>query len=245
MLFQSAKQKHVICVLLDLTKGAIHPEDLIIPPEDNCSMNLASYIEFGYRGKVLVHCQIRGRMKATLYDLVESNKTGTIQLVLRNGIEILSFRKYPNYGHNQRVLSKDVYTLQCDSSSTCFIMFYPSINQYQPNRHLVKRLEHDVKWPGEMKLLLNIHSNILYVVWVPGPHAIGLTCKISDDLVKHRSGKTCCDEFIMSFQLDSEVKLNTFYFNPKDGKLLHITLKVQEDTKKIILNTVEIFGEEN
>jgi hypothetical protein len=102
-------------------------------------------------GTVLIHCKIRGNLKATLYDLVETNETDTFRLFLQNGCKFLSFKGYPMFARTQRVISNDFYTLQCISQSRCYINIYKKSNRYQPVRRSVKGIEsRRVEWLHEV-----------------------------------------------------------------------------------------------
>jgi hypothetical protein len=200
-------------VLFDITKDRFQGK-VVIPRKDICYMVSYLVIVSCHHGKMLISC--RRQVHMTIYDSIESNLTGYLNLILRNGITIPPSRSVilPSI-----TKSGDVYSFRRN-----YFNVYRRETRYQPARHLIEHTRLIRGRPG-CNYRVDIWSDTLYIICIPGPEAIAFLtiCDPVDGIARKRpSNNKIFREVIPSFHpLSKDADFKHFYFL-KDGSLLHL-----------------------
>jgi hypothetical protein len=188
----------------------------VIPKKDKCCTVRDYTVIVGWHGKIVISSGREGvKVYWTIYDSIESNVTGFLNLILRNGINIASNQPYPPYcskrGH--------VYY---DNLPAFFV--YRRENKYRPVKHMVRHTR-PLEQCKSCFFKMDIWSDTPHIICVPGPLAIAFVnlCDPVDGIAKKRPGNNnILRELVPSFRPPSkDVDMNHFFFS-MDGSLLHL-----------------------
>jgi hypothetical protein len=233
-----------VYLLLDIPNGKFSGK-LVIPRDELCyKVGSDVGIHVGFKNKTLIVCKIRGYFRATIYDLVESTEIGSVQIVLKNGIGV------PLKSMSEAV-SGDVYNLKI-LKDRMYVLTYQRQNEYKPRDYLFKLLG-ELRQIRRVNIMVNIWSDQLYVIGVPGPRAVVL-CKIHDPkngLIRNGSGQSTFLEIRTHFHpriahinanLDDQIK--HFRFNPADGSMLYLIPSSRKGAKKSHILYIDVYKKE-
>jgi hypothetical protein len=207
-----SKSKRVLFDLFDVMKGTFSG-NLVIPANDICNMAAKIFsVKIGFQGKAVVSCKIGGHLKATLYSLAGSNKTGEFQLVLKNAVTVL-LRSRPE------VLNGDIYTSGV-SKRGIYVSSYRKENWYQPVNYFIKLSSSLLLHIDSYTLKFNFQFNLLIILGFPGPWAIGLkeVYKPMHGLVNNGASKHAILEIMIYFRPKSaDQNFHDFHFDLGDS----------------------------
>ncbi|XP_064652271.1 uncharacterized protein LOC135502970 [Lineus longissimus] len=213
------KTKRSIIYFYDIVKG-ICAGVFTIPKNDACNRFGIAHPVIGFQEKVLIVCKQRAHLKATLYDSVECNQTGSFQLLLRNGSTV-DLKTMPF------VVNGNIYKIGV--LRAYYIVSYRKRNMYDPVYYLIKNMKQLDPGTENIELHFNPWSGSLILLGVPGPSAIGFNevYKPKHGLINDGydgRGKMAFREFKTSFshRQKSDRLTANFMFNPSDGSLLHL-----------------------
>jgi hypothetical protein len=199
-------------VLFDITKGTFQGK-VVIPRKDKCYKARYNYdIDIGWHWKIVIICGRRGvKIYATVYDSVESNLTGDLNLILSNG---MSFRL-----RNKPLISNsgDVYSNRGGTFTV-----YRRRNRYKPFKQVT--YTQSIRGCGIWAFRLDKWSDMPNYICVPGPVAIAFLnqCVPANGIVEKGSSNMPFYELIPSFHPPSkDDDVDHFYFS-MDGSLLHL-----------------------
>jgi hypothetical protein len=234
ILLSTQNQKKYAYVLFDITKGRLQGK-IVVPRTDICYMD-GYYVILGWHGKIVIACGHKGvKHHATIYDTIESNLTGHLNLILRNGISIPL-----RYTTVDIMINKggDVYAF-----SEYNVFAYRLQTRYQPDEHKIRhtRLIRDRR--NLCKYRLDIWSDILYLICVPGPVAIAFLnlCDPVNGITRKRSSNNIFRELIPSFHPPNK-NPDTQHFYFSDGSLLHLIRNPKKTANvKEHLSSVDIY----
>jgi hypothetical protein len=218
--------KHTV-FLFDFTKARFEGK-VVIPKKDICC-TLRYVIHLGWHGILLISCG----QGATVYDSIESNLTGYLNLILRNGIIIPS--NHPLSLHISK--SGNVYFL----GPVGAITVYRRENRYQPVKHMIRHIR-SIQDRQVYCFKVDIWSATPNIMCLPGPDAIAFLnlCHPFDNIVKKRSSNNIIlREVIPSFHPPSkDTDPDHFYFS-MDGSLLHLirSPKMVANVKEHLVST--------
>jgi hypothetical protein len=163
-------------VLLDVRKCTISGS-IVVPADDICNTPGINYeIVIGFQGKALTTCDHQGRSKATIYDLVETNQTTGVHLILKNGIEVsfrklgIHERKFNIYGINN-VFGEGIYISRKNALHECYIDAYRKEKNYHVMKYQIKQSGGMVK---RAHCGLKFNLRFFLVFSLPGPRGIVL-----------------------------------------------------------------------
>jgi hypothetical protein len=233
-------------LLLDIPNGKFSGK-LFIPRDDVCYQYLVRSdvgIHVGFKNKTLIICKLRGDYRATIYDLAESIENGSLQILLKNGISI-------SLKSRSEAISGDVYNLKI-LRDRMYVVTYQRQNVYKPRDYLFKLLSelHQIR---RVNIMVNIWFDQLYIIGVPGPHAVALS-KIHDPmngLVRTGSGQNTFREIRTHFHpqinhintnLDDQIK--HFRFNPVDGSMLYLIPSSEKGARKSHILYIDVYKRE-
>ncbi|XP_064637295.1 uncharacterized protein LOC135493702 [Lineus longissimus] len=222
--------------IFDPAKGSICGQ-IIIPKSDACFMAL-SVVTFGCQGKVLVHCKVRGRIAATVYDIKELNQTRNVLVVMENGIKV-SLRGFIV------TMCEDIYLLE-QRGKIMYIISYFKSKVYQPAKYPIKS-----EWSSQIRglqLKFNRVYELLFAVGRPGPRVFGLRhshringIKREPDELEYRYREVQVSFSPSQFVIDH----NNLNLNPTDGSFLHF---IQSSSNKpgitVLYHSVDIYSAE-
>jgi hypothetical protein len=213
-------------VLLDVRKGTIS-SSIIVPADDICNMPRIRYhIMIGFQRKALTSCDRQGRFKATIYDLVETNRTTGVHLILKNGTEI-SFRILDIHESKVKingisnVFDEGIY-IGRKNAQGCYIDAYRKVNNYHVMIYQIKQTG-GIDKSTHFGLKFNLRFFLFFCL--PGPRGIVLKEIYSprDGLTGKGLGSMTFQEIITSFYPHSnDINYNHFHLNPNDGSLIHL-----------------------
>jgi hypothetical protein len=195
-------------VLFDITKSTFQGK-VVIPRKDKCYT--ADYnIVIGWHGKIVISC--RGlTIYVTVYDFVESNVTGFLNLILSNGTGV-------HLGYLP-VISKggDLYS----PGFGCIIVCRRQTG-YQPVKYMIRHTRCQSGSVGNM--MLDILSDTLQCIYFPGPCGIVFqsVCVPGDGIVEKGSDQMMFRELITSFHPPSKGADSERFCFSMDGSLLHL-----------------------
>jgi hypothetical protein len=196
--------------LFDITKGTFQGQ-IVIPRKDVCYTNSYDAL-IGWYGRIGIVCEGENYMTMYMYDSIESNVTGYINLILRNGISFHLISSSPILS-----IGGDVY-LGAPHSVT----LYRRKTQYQPVKH---RIRHTELIRGDCNFRVDIWSDVLNLICAPGPVAIAFLvdlCAPVDGIVEAASGNMTFREVIPSFHPPcKDAVVEHFHFS-MDGSFLHL-----------------------
>jgi hypothetical protein len=191
---------------------------IIFPKEAICRKKNRKKIIFGNHGKCVLRCNIRGVMEAHIYDVIELNITGRLQLSLQNGLRV-------ELGADLFVVSKDIYTYIHKSTEHHFIALLER-QKYHPVKQPIRKFG-EFRLATSAFLFLNPSSNSIDLLYVPGPRGIAFkdkNCATPLSLVQRGSIKSQFLEISVFFHhLDNDTVLENYQFHPIDGSLFHLT----------------------
>jgi hypothetical protein len=221
-------------LLFDITKGRFQGK-VFIPRKDICYTDKYDVI-LGWHRKILITCETKGVKHVTIYDSIEYNITGYLNLILRNGISIL-LRSIPL----EIMISKggDVY-----SGCVYNVIVYRLQTRYQPVKHKFRHTRL-FRHSQACAYRIDIWSDILYMICQPGPVAIAFlnSCDPVDGIARKRSGNNMIfHELIPSFHpSDQNPDSEHFYFSV-NGSLLHLIRSPKKTPNmKEYLSSVDIY----
>jgi hypothetical protein len=224
-------------VFYDITKGTFEGK-VVIPRKDACHRLCYTTIGFGWHGKIAIHIEREGvKLYVTIYDSVESNITGYLNLILRNGISI--------HYNNTAYISKegDIYDYDMDNDT---ITVYIRQIRYKPVKHVLIRhpsCMYYQRWHAIMRL--DILSDTIHIMCIPGPAAIAFPkrCIPVDGIVEKGAGNMIFRELIPSIHpsTSNATDVSNFFFS-MDGPLLHLIRNPKKtDNVKEHLLAVDIY----
>jgi hypothetical protein len=208
-------RRSIVCFLYDITSG-IFGEKLVVPKTDMCFPRRFD-LTYGLRKKVVIYCRIRGRIQATIYDLVELNGT-RLQLSLRGGVNV-------PLRDTEIEFTEDIYHKELIKGNP-FIFAYLKSNLYQPVKTEMKFEDWPIEKIRRIATLYNVFVDVLTLVVVPGPFGAGFrkVCSPKSGLVCKGTGKTDLEEIGMHIpQLHIKVIPGKPYFqyHPLGGSILY------------------------
>jgi hypothetical protein len=202
--------------LYDTTKGTF-PGILVVPKEDICVPAVYGIsVKIGRQGKAIVYCKNGEHLKATLYDVAESNHTAVFQLVLKNAVSV-ALKNRPE------VLNENVYTTSVSEAPfPIHIHAYEKDTQYQHAEYSIQDYS-TVLGAKVLSLRYDSWKGLLIALFFSGPRGIGLIKdkKPMNGLVESRLSARLFKEIIVSFDPhNGDIRDLNFYFN-SCGSLLH------------------------
>jgi hypothetical protein len=205
------KQTHV---LFDIKKGGFEGKVFIPRKDICCKAGHPVHVQFGWHGDIYTLCGREGvKVYVTVYDSIESNLTGYLNLILRNGISI-TLRSFAF------CISKggDVYY-----ANHLKVTVYRRQTWYQPVKHKIRHAPL-FRYGQFVFGLLDIWSDTFNLISAPGPVAIAFLnlCHPVDGIVEKGSGNDMTfREVISSFHPPSKDTDYHYFLFSMDGSLLH------------------------
>jgi hypothetical protein len=217
--------------LFDIAKGTFQGK-VVIPRKDVHICGLPRYLVVGFHGKIGVECGLVGmKVNFIIYDIVESNLTGYLNLILSNGISI-QLRTHPLFSGDGDIYFGDIATLT---------VFRRQTRYHEPIKHRLRHAIHERYYCTYRFVIL---SDTLKIICTPGLFAIAFlnVCVPVDGILEKGSGNITFLEQITSFHpYSKDADSNHLHFST-DGSLLHLIRSPKKRANvKEHLSSVDIY----